>query len=124
MYAIMSGGVMIAMCDRPRYVKVNNNNVYVEASAEDAIALSINGNLYNINGRDAIPDAPEAVVVSMDGATVIFGHGMQIAEHAGAIITAEDAMCEMDAAMEERLIAVEDALCELDSAMNGGAENE
>lgn len=30
----------------------------------------------------------------------------------------EDAMCEQDAANEERLSALEDAICELDAALN------
>lgn len=35
---------------------------------------------------------------------------------------AETALCELDAATEERLTAVEEALCELDNALNGGGE--
>ncbi len=35
----------------------------------------------------------------------------------------EDAICELDAATEQRLTAMEEALCELDSAINGGGEN-
>lgn len=34
-----------------------------------------------------------------------------------------DALCGMDAAIDERLSAVEDALCDLDSAANGGETN-
>lgn len=41
----------------------------------------------------------------------------QIAQSAA---TAEDAMCELDAGIDERISAVETALCELDEMMNGG----
>ena len=34
-----------------------------------------------------------------------------------------DALCGMDAAIDERLSAVEDALCSLDSTVNGGETN-
>lgn len=34
------------------------------------------------------------------------------------VAEAEDAMCEQDAANEERLAAIETALCELDAALN------
>lgn len=33
----------------------------------------------------------------------------------------EDAMCEMDAANQERIAAIEDALCDMDEILNGGA---
>lgn len=41
------------------------------------------------------------------------------AEAAAAL---EDAICEQDAATEERVSALENAICELDSAINGGGE--
>ncbi|MCM1295511.1 MAG: hypothetical protein NC311_08195 [Muribaculaceae bacterium] len=41
----------------------------------------------------------------------------QVAQNAEA---AENALCDLDAATEERLSAVEEALCELDSIVNGG----
>lgn len=35
----------------------------------------------------------------------------------------ETALCEVDAAVEERMAAVEEALCELDNAINGGGDS-
>ncbi len=46
---------------------------------------------------------------------------MPLAEKATAM---EDAVCELDTAIEERLSALEDAVCELDSLLNGGEINE
>lgn len=43
----------------------------------------------------------------------------QIAENAS---TTEDAICELDAGIDERITAIEDALCELDGAINNGGE--
>lgn len=128
MYAILSGGALVALCDKPRYVRLNpDSGAYVEAAPEEAIAISVNGDLYNINGGSAIPDAPEAIVREDDMAEYIFGNRARIAESeeaaGAAVVQLEEALCEQDAATEERLTAVEEALCELDSAINGGGEN-
>lgn len=128
MYAILSGGALLALCDKPRYVRLNpDSGAYVEAAPEEAIAISVNGDLYNINGGSAIPDAPEAIVREDDMAEYVFGNRARIAESeettGAAVVQLEEALCEQDAATEERLTAVEEALCELDSAINGGGEN-
>ncbi len=125
MYAILSGGTLLALCDKPRYVCLNpDSGAYVEARPEEAIAVSINGNLYNINGSSAIPDAPEAIVKKDDMAEYVFGNRARIAENekatGAAVVQLEDALCEQDTATEERFAAVEEALCELDSANAGG----
>lgn len=73
MYAIFSGGVLLALCDKPRYVKVNEaTGVYVEADREDAIGISVNGDLYNLPGRITIEGAPEAVVSEVEIGELIF----------------------------------------------------
>ncbi|WP_295761166.1 hypothetical protein [uncultured Oscillibacter sp.] len=128
MYAILSGGALLALCDKPRYVRLNpDSGAYVEAAPEEAIAISVNGDLYNINGGSAIPDAPEAVVREDDVSEYVFHNRARIVENeettGAAVVQLEEALCEQDAATEERLTAVEEALCELDSAINGGGEN-
>ena len=132
MYAILSGGELLALCDRPRYVKINEDSgAYVEAEAAEAIGVSVRGELYNINGGDAIPDAPEAVVKQGDAAEYVFQNRARILEGEETVGTAlveiEDAICEMDAATGENMTALEVALCELDvmiSEMNGGNDDE
>ena len=65
MYAIISGGVLLALCDKPRYVRNNEaSGAYVEAEEAQAEGISVNGDLYNIGGGSAIPDAPQAVVTA------------------------------------------------------------
>lgn len=127
MYAVLSGGVLLALCDKPRYVKVNEaSGAYVEAEVEEAIGISVNGDLYNINGGDAIPDAPEAIVTDSDIAECVFRNRVRIAENEettnAAIVEVENALCDLDMAADEKLTAMEDALCELDIMINGGAE--
>lgn len=73
MYAIMSNGALLSLCDKPRYIKRNESSgAYVEAAAADAIGASVNGDLYNINGGNAIPGAPQAVVAQAESGELIF----------------------------------------------------
>lgn len=128
MYAILSGGVLLALCDKPRYVKVNEaSGAYVEAEEAEAVGVSICGDLYNLVGGKAIPDAPEAIITHSDIAEYVFRNRVRIEENeetqGAAIIGMEDALCEQDAANDVRMSAIEDAVCELDSIINGGGEN-
>lgn len=125
MYAIISGGALLALCDKPRYVKKSETNgAYVEAAEADAVGVAVCGDLYNINGGDAIPDAPQAVVAKHDVNEFVFRNRVRIEENEAAtnsaIIEVENALCDLDTAAEEKLAAMEDALCELDGLLNGG----
>lgn len=128
MYEIISAGALVALCEKPRYIKVNEaTGLYVEATASDAVGLSVAGTLYNLNGGTAIPDAPDAIVREGSAPDYIFRNRVQIEENAdttaAAIVGVEDAVCELDTATDARMTAVEDALCELDGIINGGGEN-
>lgn len=74
MYAILSGGALLALCDKPRYIKVNEaTGAYVEAkNIEEAIGLSVSGDLYNLPGKTTIEGAPEAVVSEVEIGELIF----------------------------------------------------
>lgn len=62
MYAIISKGELLALCERPRYVKRNaETGAYVEAAEAEAIGIAVGGEVYNLPGGTAIPDAPEAL---------------------------------------------------------------
>lgn len=128
MYAIISGGVLLALCDKPRYVKKNEaSGAYIAAEPEEAIGVSVNGTLYNLNGGNDIPDAPDAVVTEGEISEYVFRNRARIAENEEAtntaIVEVEDALCDLDTEADERLAAMEDALCELDSSINGGGDN-
>lgn len=124
MYAILNGGVLLALCDKPRYVKKNDGGVFVEAEEAEAIGVAVNGDLYNIGGKGEIPDAPEVTVTRRDVAEVVFQNRARIKENeeatGAAIVEVENALCDIDATAEEKLTAMEDALCELDSIIGGG----
>ena len=128
MYAIISEGNLVALCDKPRYVKVNESTgAYIEAEPEEAIAVSVNGDLYNINGGSHIPGAPEAVIADRNVEEYVFRNHVRIVEDEkntnAAIIEVEKALCELDTAAEEKTAAVEKALCELDAIISGGGDD-
>lgn len=123
MYAILSNGELLALCERPRYVKRNQDGVFVEAPKDKAEGIAVGGEVYNLPGGSAITDAPEALVQEAEASEYVFRNRVRIIENeettGAAIIAMEEALCEMDNASEERLAAVEEALCELDNATNG-----
>lgn len=126
MYAICSGGELIALAENPRYVKRNEDGIFVEAAAEDAEAIAVNGTLYNIPGGDTIEGAPEAVVVEAEAEEYIFTNRVRIEQDAASgnarISTVEDAVCDLDESTDERMSAIEDAICELDEMISGGGD--
>lgn len=127
MYAILSGGALLALCDKPRYVKKNEESgAYVEAEAAEAVGVSVCGDLYNLPGGTAIPDAPEATVREGGIEEYVFRNRARIIENeeatGAAIVEVEDALCELDESTDERVSAVEDALCELDELIHGGGD--
>ena len=129
MYAIISDGVLLALCDQAaRTVKKNESGVYVEAEEPQAGGyFPSTGDLYNIGGGSAIPDAPQAVVTEGEAAEYVFRNRARIEENekntSTAIVSIEEALCELDTASTENAEAMENALCELDEmicSINGG----
>ena len=120
MYAIISKGELLALCERPRYVKRNE-----ELFSNGLAALH---RFIDLMGTEpAIPDAPETLAQEGEAEEYVFRNHARIIENEeatnAAFVAMEEAMCDMDSSSEERLTAVEEALCELDSAANGGGEN-
>lgn len=89
MYAVISEGALVALCDKPRYVKINENTgLYVRAEKEDAIGISVNGKLYNLPGSSEIVDAPEAIVRDGDISEYVFSNRAKIEVNAESTETA------------------------------------
>lgn len=127
MYAILSGGALLALCEKPRYVRVNEQTgAYVEAHGEAATGIAVGGKVYNLPGGTAIQDAPEAIVVKRDEAEFIFQNKAHISEvektTGTAIVGIEEALCEIDSNSEDRVTALEQAMCDMDEIISGGGE--
>ena len=64
MYAIISKGELLALCERPRYVKQNEETgAYVEAAEAEAIGIAVGGPVGAIAGT-----IPFAIVGGVTGA--------------------------------------------------------
>lgn len=66
MYAIVKNGIYIALVDEPRYVRKNDNDIWVQTQLQDATALALSGILYNINGLETVEGAEQVEVVKME----------------------------------------------------------
>ena len=81
MYAIISGGVLLALCDKPRYVRKNEvSGAYVEAEEAQAEGFRKWRPLH-IGGGSAIPDAPQAVITEGEVSEYVFRNRARIAEN-------------------------------------------
>lgn len=82
MYAIISKGELLALCERPRYVKRNEETgAYVEAAEAEAIGIAVGGEVYNLPGGTAIPDAPEALAQEGEAEEYVFRNHARIIEN-------------------------------------------
>ena len=101
MYEVISkdSGRRIALCEKPRYVKLNEaSGAFIRCERDKAEGVAVNGNIYSLDGR--LEGKPEAAINEVDTG--------------GAILTAEQQASE--------ILKIKAALCELDLATEQGAE--
>lgn len=126
MVKIISEGATIALCDAPHYIRLKaETGAYVGATQEDAQGIAVLGEPYNLPGHTEITRvalkneetgetetviAPEAYAVEVDGGEMIVAGMNEVNATTG------DALCELDAGLED----VKDALCEIDGILEGG----
>lgn len=104
MYSITVDGKVVALCDRPRYVKIKKESgSYIECSAEEALGISVEGELYNINHKTDIPNRPMAVISKKEDCTVVFKN---ISESSAGIEFQQQQM-EFDLEADYRLTCLE-----------------
>lgn len=73
MFKIVASGMVIAICDAPRYItKDPDNGCFVEADPESATGVAVGGTPYNLPGHEDIEDAPTAYISEVDGGEFIF----------------------------------------------------
>lgn len=99
---------------------IRNDEPVVEGTPMNANTLNT---LSDVAGADIAREKAEAaatVALTAKDAAELSATSSEKSKDAAAksVAEMEDALCEQDAATDERLAAIEDALCELDAAVN------
>lgn len=99
---------------------IRNDEPVVEGTPMNANTLNT---LSDVAGADIAREKAEAaatVALTAKDAAELAATSSEESKDAAAksVAEMEDALCEQDAATDERLAAIEDALCELDAAVN------
>ncbi len=103
-------GDTVGYTEKARYIKLSSAGIYVQTDEEHAEGIAYMGNPYNLRDREGLGVEDTVMLIECDG-----GEILNLAEMAaGNIASIEDALCEQDETLEERLAAIEDALCEMD----------
>lgn len=101
MYRIISGGKVIALCDAPRYVKVKKESgAFIQCDKDEAEGVAVAGEVYNLEGRATIENAPEAQISVVDGGLMVFDGYVDKNKYASEMTALENALCEIDAGGE------------------------
>lgn len=122
MYAIVVKGEIIQFCNQPWYIKQIEGNdgkpLWVHAdNEEEAEAVSVNGTKYNLSTKgENVEGAEMAVIIQKDGPEYIFENRQGVEKTKETTEMIEDALCNTDTEITERLAMLEDALCEMDMA--------
>ena len=78
MKGIVSNGELVGVCDKPRFVMKNpKSGAYIQTTEENAEGIAVRGTLFNINGKEIIPDAPMAIIREMDGFEMLFDNSKE-----------------------------------------------
>lgn len=117
MYLIKkTDGTELGIVEEPTYIKIGKSGCYTNATRADAIGVAYNSTPYNLIGHSEIKDAETVEVVYINV-------GEELRKDQAAIAEVENALCELDAAAEEKRAEYEEALCELDSIISGGGDS-
>lgn len=117
MYEIRKDGGVIALTEKPNYIRKHPDGFYVLCEEEAAQGVAVDGTAYRLMGRTGLDELEEVQIVRRDAGTIILQQGKDAAMSRAEI---ETALCDIDAANEEAHASYEMALCDIDEAMNGG----
>ena len=105
MYKVSSGGKIIAICDKPRFIKLNNESgAYVEAGQAEAIGVVVGGKVYNYGGNQIAEGAEEVIVSEIDSGELLLNLQAEAeeAQSIGQIVFAT--LAENETLPEEKII--------------------
>ena len=101
MYRVTCGSEIIALCDKPRFIRKKvESGAFIQCDENEADGIAVAGEVYNLQGKTTIEGAPEAHVVEVDGGTALFAGYVDKVKYTAEISALENALCEMDAGGE------------------------
>lgn len=72
MYQVFKGEKVVAYVERPNFIRLHENGSYVLTSEVEAQGIALNGNPYQLLGRETLEGAMETVGISeVDGGMVV-----------------------------------------------------
>lgn len=89
MYKVSSGGKIIAICDKPRFIKLNNESgAYIEAGQAEAIGVVVGGKVYNYGGNQIAEGAEDVTITEVDGGEILLNiqEDLSAAQNVGGIV--------------------------------------
>lgn len=117
MYEIRKAGDVLALMERPNYIRKHPDGFYILCEEEAAQGVAVDGTAYRLMGRAGMEVLDEVQAIECDGGGILYRQGKDAATSRAEI---ETALCDIDAANEEAHASYETALCDIDEAMNGG----
>lgn len=119
--AIIVNDKIISICDKPNYVKLHPYvDCYISCDESEAIGISAgsgeDGGIFNLPGRNDIPDAPTAYVKDDEGREYFYTIHNTALKSAEDVEVIEEAICDSDITTGDRIAVIEEVLCELDSS--------
>lgn len=95
---------LIAQVDSPRYVRLNDNGVWIRCPPYDAQCVAVNGVRYSLVGKDIVEDAPTVVFVrELDSANEVLKTNQSVATNTNDINLLSWAMAQMTKEIVDKL---------------------
>lgn len=87
MYEIIKGGVVLAMTEKPTYIRVAENGCYTLCEAAQAQGVAVAGTVYHLEGLPALEGAEDVTLRETDA-----GEQVMIAKRAAAEVQATNSI--------------------------------
>lgn len=80
MYNIVKDGAVLALTERPNYVRRQENGYFAICEAQDAQGIVHNGTVYHLAGREALEGQETVVLEQVDGGTEMENTKLAVAD--------------------------------------------
>ncbi len=107
MYEVKKNGEIIAVVDKPSWIKRLVNGDMGLTTKEHATGIAISLGVFSLGKSKDMEDLEQVTLNERDA-------GEMDAVIWQGVLESEDALCDLDAQYAERISTIEDVLCELD----------